>query len=99
MVNIDDANWLPKAIEGAGITISELARRSGVSRSQIHRISLGRETTTGTLRAIRDVLEPLIAEKQSASVALCGLCEMRAEDPKVRSCTNRDCPLSKKAAA
>jgi transcriptional regulator with XRE-family HTH domain len=32
-------------------------------------------------------------------VAICTLCDRRAEDPEVRSCTHADCPMAKQEAA
>lgn len=39
------------------------------------------------------------ARRPRPSVALCGVCDLRADDPKVQSCTDTGCPLVGREAA
>lgn len=44
-------------------------------------------------------LDEIIARDTAASTALCAVCELRADNPSVASCTSADCPRKVKDAA
>lgn len=59
MFDIQDPNWLARVMDEKGVQTGELAKRSGVSRSQIQRIRNGMEPRLGTLRSIQAALAEL----------------------------------------
>ncbi len=57
MLNLSQPHELSSARQSAGLTIAELARRSGVSRDTIERIEAGRgNPTVATLTALSGAL-------------------------------------------
>jgi predicted transcriptional regulator len=57
MLNLFQPHELSAARQSVGLTIAELARRSGVSRDTIERIEAGRANpTVSTLRSLSEAL-------------------------------------------
>lgn len=75
-----------------GITRQALSywRKNGVPKP--HR------KTLAMLGAIGGHAMPEMAEMRDR-IAACGLCDRRADDPAVKSCTHSDCGLSERRAA
>ena len=56
-INYRDPEWLAKAMDAAGVTIADLAARSGVSRDQIERLRKdATKTRVSTAHALADCL-------------------------------------------
>jgi transcriptional regulator with XRE-family HTH domain len=63
MDNIYEPDWLNRAMADAKIRTGQLARVSGVSRSQIQRIRNGAPPRLDTLRALSGALATLQQER------------------------------------
>ena len=62
-INYRDPEWLAKAMDAAGMTIADLAARSGVSRDQIERL---RKDATKTRVSTAHVLADCLTGKAAA---------------------------------
>jgi len=56
MIDITDPEWLTKALDDKGLSVAELARRSGVNKATIHRMIAG---SGGTLETLRPIIRAL----------------------------------------
>ncbi len=98
---------LKRAVEAAGNNQSLFAREIGASQQRVsYWLNNGRplpgEFVIPAERAgfgSRHVIRPDLYPTGEAAVAMCGRCDVRAEDPHVTSCTAADCPMRERNAA
>ena len=92
-----DFDRIEKRAAALRLTERELLNLAGVSVASYWRAKRGLVNMPARVRTIRKVEGKLDALE--GKVAVCGLCERRADDPTVAACTHSDCALVEKRAA
>lgn len=94
---------LARFLTDAKISDADFAAKIGKHRSIVNKIRNGRLKPTLDVAADIEThtggAVPMQAWTDLAPVTACGVCERRAEDPSITSCTRTDCGLRHKEAA